>query len=317
MRTIFEHPAWLSVLKKAYGLNIISINDDNGDSEKKYIVSFVVKKSFRHLKYISLPFSDYISLLTDNESLDGIVANLINKNKFLEIELRNKYTQNGFQEKLVGYKHWLSLLPSENDIFAGFKKTQIQQCIQKATKEGLIGAVYTTYEAMEQFYRLHLITRKKLGVPVQPKMFFNHFWNEIIDKGLGYIVLVFSNNKVISAGIFAGFDKIVTYKFSASNPDYLQLRPNHLMLWTGIKEAKKRGFEIFDFGRTDLNTEGLRKFKLGWGTKEEPLYYSYYPQPPNNSKFSFIKDKIVKPIIQNSPIFVCRLSGEMFYKYFG
>ncbi len=88
------------------------------------------------------------------------------------------------------------------------------------------------------------------------------------------------------------------------------------MFWCAINEAKRRGFEIFDFGRTELNNEGLRKFKLGWGTIEEPLYYSYYPKAPENSKFKFIKDKIVTPFIRHSPKFVCRLSGELLYKYF-
>ena len=253
----------------------------------------------------------------DNTSLNTIISNLINDNSSVEIELRNKYIGNRFNNRLIGYKHSLSLLPNEEEIFFKFKKTQVQQRIQKGIRDGLLGTVSTAYEAIEQFYRLHLITRKKLGVPIQPKKFFYHFWNEIIKIGLGYVALVTYQNNIISAGIFAGFDKVITYKFSASDPKYLRLHPNHLMLWTGIQEAKKRGFEILDFGRTDLETESLRKFKQGWGTKEEPLYYSYYPQIPDNSRFNFLNNKLVKPVIKNSPRFVCRCSGELFYKYFG
>ncbi len=89
------------------------------------------------------------------------------------------------------------------------------------------------------------------------------------------------------------------------------------MFWTAIQEAKKRGFEVFDFGRTELGNEGLRKFKQGWGTIEQPLFYSYYPKAPANYKLKFIKDKIITPLIKYSPKFVCRLSGELLYKYFG
>ena len=329
--SIFHHPAWFSVLSKSYGLNarIISKQSQAGNyqssvfSERNIVESFqfsveggipfVVKRN----KYVSFPFSDYVRLLNSNEDNNAIIAKLIKSKPDIEIELRDKYDGNGFECKLVGYKHFLSLLPSKDQIFSTFKKTQVQQPIQKALRDGLTFSIKTDYESVIYFYDLHLLTRKKLGVPIQPKKFFYHTWNEIINKGLGFVVLVYLKDKIISSGIFAGFNNTLTYKFSASYPDYLKYRPNNLMLWAGIQEAKRRGFEIFDFGRTDLETEGLRKFKQGWGTVEEPLYYSYYPKVPEDSKYKFVKDKIVAPIIRHSPKFVCRWSGELLYKYFG
>lgn len=337
LSSIFHHPAWFNVLSKTYGFEVKVIAQSGEDEEEKIEdrsrksevshqtsdfslqssveggIPFVVKKN----KYLSLPFSDYINLIESKEVIDSIIAKIIEDNPKIKIEIRDKYEGNGFESKLVGYKHLLSLLPSEDDIFNSFKKTQVQQPIEKSIRNGLTSIVTSGHEAVVKFYELHLLTRKKLGVPIQPKKFFYHLWNEIINKGMGYVVLVKLDDKVISSGIFIGFKKIHTYKFSASHPDYLKYRPNNLMLWTAIKEAKKRGIEIFDFGRTDLDTEGLRKFKLGWATVEEPLYYSYYPKAPDESKFKFVKDKIVSPIIRNSPKFVCRWSGELLYKYFG
>jgi len=276
-------------------------------------IPFVVSKN----KYVSLPFSDYVRLSNSKEVNDSIISGIIRNNSKVEIEIRDSYEANGFENKLIGHKHSLSLMHKETEIFNSFKKTQVQQPIQKSIRDGLTSIIKTDYESVIEFYKLHLLTRKKLGVPMQPKKFFYHLWNEIINKGMGYVFLVKLDDKVISSGIFIGFNKILTYKFSASHPGYLKYRPNNLMLWSGIQEAKKRGYELFDFGRTDLDTEGLRKFKLGWGTVEEPLYYSYYPKVPEDSKFKFIKDKIVAPIIRNSPKFMCRWSGELLYKYFG
>ncbi len=327
---IFHHPSWFSVLSKSYGFDVRVIGhsgEDGGEkkedrSQKSEVnlqasvevgIPFVVKKN----KYISLPFSDFVSLLNSKEEIDTIISGIIKSNPKVEIEIRDKYAGNRFESELIGYKHLLFLTNNEDEIFDSFKKTQVQQPIHKALRDGLTAVIKTDYESVTNFYNLHLLTRKKLGVPIQPKKFFYHLWNEIINKGMGYVVLVRLNEKVISSGIFIGFNKILTYKFSASHPDYLNYRPNNLMLWTGIQEAKKRGFEIFDFGRTDLETEGLRKFKQGWGTVEEPLYYSYYPKAPGDSKFKLVKNKIVAPIIKHSPKFVCRLSGELFYKYFG
>ena len=39
-------------------------------------------------------------------------------------------------------------------------------------------------------------------------------------------------------------------------------------------------FSVFDFGRTDLDNEGLRTFKSNWGTVETELVYSTLGDPP-------------------------------------
>lgn len=324
-KTIFHHPAWFSVLMKSYGFEVKIVgslqSSDFGYQSLLHSfqyplkggIPFVVKKN----KYISLPFSDYVNLVNSKDENDIIITEIIKNNPKIKIEIRDKYEGNGFDNKLVGYRHILSLLPSEDEIFNSFKKTQVQQPIQKSIRDGLKAEITTDYKGVNEFYRLHLLTRKKLGVPIQPKKFFYILHDEIINKGMGYLVQIYFNRSVVSSGIFLGFDKLIIYKFSASHPNYLRYRPNNLMLWTAIQEAKRRGFEIFDFGRTDLETEGLRKFKLGWGTIEEPLYYSYFPKAPDNLSFRFMKNKILAPIIRNSPKFVCRWSGELLYKYFG
>ncbi len=330
INTIFSHSSWLNVLRKSYGFEIATLNipfsdedikseivQENSYDKNDRGISFVIKKKRRQIKYISLPYSDEVPILNNHRNKDQLLSKSFNDIKNVYVELRCRYDGQDFENKLVGYKHTLDLIPDEDRIFKGFKKTQVQQPIQKAERDGLIGKVKSDYEAVLDFYELHLLTRRKLGVPIQPKKFFFHFYNEIIKNDLGFVVLVYQDKNVISAGIFAGVNKILTYKFSASNPDYLKYRPNNLMLWTAIQEAKKRRFDIFDFGRTELGNEGLRKFKQGWGTVEAPLYYSYYPKVPDKSRIEFIKAKIVAPIIRNSPKFVCRLSGELFYKYFG
>ena len=46
------------------------------------------------------------------------------------------------------------------------------------------------------------------------------------------------------------------------------------VFWTAIQESCARSDREFDFGRTDLGNEGLRRFKSGWGGVERPLVYS-------------------------------------------
>ena len=85
--------------------------------------------------------------------------------------------------------------------------------------------------------------------------------------------------------------------------------------WKSIEWAALNGSDEIDFGKTEVNNLGLRKFKDGWGAEEKELKYSYYPEVPENGLIEKTQNKFVKPLIQNSPPFVCRILGELFYKY--
>lgn len=327
---MFLQSYWLNVLKKTYNFSIVLVKQADNKNTKIVLKDFndnnfepygiylplVIKNNKNHKKLVSLPFTDYIDI-ENEEFLNSSINLLLDKFPSSKIELRTKINDDRFEKKLVGYLHKLDLNESEENIFKRFKVTQVQQCIRKSIKNGLVSKVTNDFNSLEDFYNLHLMTRKKLGVPIQPKKFFLNLWYEIIKKNYGFVILVYKDFDLLSSGIFIGKGEKIIYKFSASNTKFLHFRPNNLMLWTAIQEAKRRGYSVFDFGRTEIENEGLRKFKLGWGTIEEPLYYSYYPKAPDDSKFKWIKDKIVAPIIRNSPKFVCRLSGELFYKYFG
>ena len=63
------------------------------------------------------------------------------------------------------------------------------------------------------------------------------------------------------------------YKFAASDRNHARSRANNLVLWHAMKRLIETGFKMLDFGRTSLANDGLRKFKLSWGAKEEPISY--------------------------------------------
>jgi hypothetical protein len=44
-------------------------------------------------------------------------------------------------------------------------------------------------------------------------------------------------------------------------------------MWEGIRFLAQHGAETLHFGRTSLENDGLRRFKLTWGTEEETIEY--------------------------------------------
>jgi hypothetical protein len=58
-------------------------------------------------------------------------------------------------------------------------------------------------------------------------------------------------------------------------------------LWECIKRFADKGFDTLDLGRTSLANEGLGRFKLGFGAREERI--EYY-------KYDFVKQTFVTEI---------------------
>jgi lipid II:glycine glycyltransferase (peptidoglycan interpeptide bridge formation enzyme) len=173
-----------------------------------------------------------------------------------------------------------------------------------------------TNEHMADFYHLHLLTRHRQGVPVQPWKFFERLKKLLLDQGLGFLLLAYKAQKCLAGAIFLHWNETLTYKYGASSDDGLKYRPNNLVMWTAIQKGCENGFARFDLGRTDLENTGLRMFKSRWGAREAPLFYTNL----NANSAPIGEGKVMSymhKILQKSPVWVCRLSGELLYRHFG
>ena len=78
--------------------------------------------------------------------------------------------KNDVSEHYIG--HELDLSQGETALFKSFREST-RRNIKKSQKMGVSVVLANTGEQMEQYYRLHCLTRKKHGLPPQPKQFFD------------------------------------------------------------------------------------------------------------------------------------------------
>lgn len=55
---------------------------------------------------------------------------------------------------------------------------------------------------------------------------------------------------------------------------------NHGILWDAIQWGCENGYHTLDMGRSDLDGEGLLKYKRSWGTTESDLTYVRFTDQP-------------------------------------
>jgi lipid II:glycine glycyltransferase (peptidoglycan interpeptide bridge formation enzyme) len=178
------------------------------------------------------------------------------------------------------YGHKLDLTIGMGELFARLQ-SPVRRAIRKAEKSGLTVEASKTREAMLDFYRLHVWTRRRHGLPPQSLTFFLNIHEAIIKTGLGFIVLAQRETKPIAAAVFLHSGATALYKYGASDKGVQELRGNNLVMWEGIKRLTGKGLKTLHFGRTSVDNDGLRKFKLSWGTKEEIIEYFRFAFRPN------------------------------------
>jgi lipid II:glycine glycyltransferase (peptidoglycan interpeptide bridge formation enzyme) len=232
-----------------------------------------------------------------------------------QAEIRSAVTGWPAREQLVGFLHVLRLAPDPAKVFRTFHRSQVQQRIAKAEREGVTVHRGSSRDDLTQtFYELHLETRRRLGVPIQPRRYFELLWERILAPGRGFVLLAHWNAIPIAGAVFLTWNGTVTYKYSASRQEFWKLRPNNSIIWNAIKWGCENGFHTFDFGRTEPENAGLRSFKAGWGTTEEPLSSSAFSGSPPTQAISRAAEMLRWPI-QTMPAWFCRLIGELAYKH--
>jgi hypothetical protein len=120
---------------------------------------------------------------------------------------------------------------------------------------------------------LNAMTRRAHGLPPQPLAFFENLHRHIIDRDAGVIVQALVEGRPAAACVYLYRGDRSVYKYGASDKSFQNLRVNDLVMWEAIRWLTARGCTTMSMGKTALDNEGLRRFKLGWGAEESKLRY--------------------------------------------
>jgi CelD/BcsL family acetyltransferase involved in cellulose biosynthesis len=321
----FHTPAWTRLLSDCYGYRASALA--MADSHGQIVAGLPLLRVRRPLlaeQAISLPFTDSCPpLLGTGETASQLARLLVDwrmhtRPSGVRLLVRSGLPPvAGWVQRQVAVIHTLKLSSDVDKVFRSFKRTQVQQCIIKAERDGVTVRRGESFQDLMVFYKLHTLTRRRLGAPVQPLRFFRLIWERLLAQGTGFVLLAFHGNTPVAGAVFLTGNGTLIYKFSASDQRFWRLRPNNLVLWTAIRWACINGFALLDFGRTDLDNTGLREFKNGWGTTEHALMYSALGPDRGTAPSALTREvrQLLGSTIQRSPPWVCRLAGELLYRY--
>lgn len=318
--SFFHGASWAKVLRDTYAYRPVYFVVGDPGHFRSLLPVMEVNSWLTGRRGVSLPFTDECApLCSDADSSPGLFREVLVKAKargWRYLECRGGRPL--FAEAPAStsfYGHQLSLRRDESALFSRLNSSA-RNAVRKAERSGVSVDFSQSRESIEIFYRLHCQTRKRLGVPPQPFRFFQNIHRHVLSQNQGWVVLARSGQVPVAGAVFFHFGKTAIYKFGASEKDSQHLRGNNLMMWEAIKRYASQGFELFDFGRTSIGNEGLRRFKLSWGTSERRIEYVRYDL--RAGEFVTAKDAAAgwhNRVFRVLPVALSRLIGIAFYRH--
>lgn len=164
----------------------------------------------------------------------------------------------------------IDLTGGRDEMLAGCRPTY-RSNIRRYDREGFVTRFESSAAALDDFYDLHLSTRRhRHGLLPQGRSLFHHQFDTFGDD-LG-VVRVEKDGSIEAAAVVIVHDGVLYYKYSASSPEYRRLGINARLVFGLIEHGLERGVRMVDLGRSDLGHPGLMEFKAGFRPRLLPLY---------------------------------------------
>jgi CelD/BcsL family acetyltransferase involved in cellulose biosynthesis len=316
--TAFHEPAWAILLAECYGFRSFAIvlTDETGIRAGLPIIEMSHRFS-RRRSWASLPFTDACAPLSTSPEAGVELAGKLDELRAeagvdrlqvrADLELPDAVTTSD------SVLNTLDLSADAEAVQAKIHPSQ-RRNVRHAEREQVEVRVGQEQSDLDRvFYDLQLETRRRLGVPIQPRRFYSLLWQHMLEPGHGFLLLAYAGSTPISGVVILDGHGHLTYKFGASTQSHWGLRANSLLFWSAIERGCETGSTSIDFGRTELRHGGLLNFKRQWTTTETPLPYTLLGTAGASDKGGVAA--AAAPLIRHGPLWVCRLLGEAFYRY--
>jgi hypothetical protein len=319
--SFFHSVAWARVLHDTYGFKPLYFTLGNRQGFHSLLPMMEANSWLTGKRGLSLPFTDECEpLCADSDSFHQLFQAALDCAKargwkYVECRGGKSLFGDDTTASTSFYGHRLDLRHDEPALWRRVHDST-RRAVRKAEQSGLTVEFSQDLAAVRIFHGLLCQTRKRHGVPPQPFRFFQNIHRHALATNQGQVLLIHIGRKPVAGAIFFHFGKTAIFKFGASDDSFHKLRVNNLVIWQAIKWHVQQGFSMLDFGRTSLGNEGLRRFKLSWGTEERLIDYVRYNR--RTDSFVRVRDRSSgwhNHVIKMLPDCSTRLIGTALYKH--
>lgn len=330
--TIYHDIAWRQIFGSSFGYKShYLVAEDAAKRIHGVLPLFLVPALFGRPKLVSVPFRDRGGPLFDDAAalaaLIGQAARLKAEIGAACVELKSLAPYpilefDGLDVRRVDY--WVhseaTLTDLSDERLLKIVGDKTRNMIRQAERAGL-RVVEKQAEAIGEWYRLHQLSQRGLGLPPFPRPFFDMIFARLGDRKRARLFLVLGSDDVAIAGCIVFEDrKSAIYAYSASAPADRRVRPNDFMLFQVLRSMLREEFDRFDFGSDSPDQSGLLFFKRKWLAQQRviPRYYiAGDDQAPHMTDSSASRYDLPRRITRQLPLPLAQAILAPLVRYFG
>jgi len=280
----YHHPRWITGLSRTFGFPVRYVAAFDDARLVAGLPLAEVPSLIGPRRLVSLPFSYAAGVIGAEEAAhEALAAEAIafaRECRARRIEIKSRAT-GGAPTAYTRTLHYSTFrVPTsggEAAVWSRLHAGSTRRSIRKGEKAGMRVVTGETRADWLVMAELQEQSSHGHGVPAPPRRFFVELCRDLQGHGLATLYLAFPREGRAAAGIVVWLGaREWIYAFGASRPETLEERPNHVLLWTALRDAIGAGV-VFDLGRAAPEQTGLVEFKRRWGGEPTPLAYDYWP----------------------------------------
>jgi CelD/BcsL family acetyltransferase involved in cellulose biosynthesis len=174
------------------------------------------------------------------------------------------------------YPNWVAPVPPPDQLDLGSWKKHSRNLYRSVKKAQVAGLNFREARGaidLRRWYRLYLATMRKRRTLPRPWRHLEMTRRLLEPSGDFRLFVVEAGDRMVAGVVTHPFGDAVELVYNGSDPDSLELRPNHLLNWGVLGWASEHGHTLLDLGEA---AEGgpLSRFKAQFGA-EPVLDYRY------------------------------------------
>lgn len=167
-------------------------------------------------------------------------------------EYGHRLAEIGYQKRQTLFTHLLKTSEDYDVLWRAYNK-RVRGAVRKAAKAGVRVSEAHTAADMEAFYALYLATIKRLGGTPKPRSLIQ----SLCRSSIGRLAIAKFDGEIVAGLLYLCFNRTVTLWCEASDPHYLEYRPNNAIFHHIIQWACAKGYGWVDFGASPPENHGL------------------------------------------------------------
>lgn len=320
----FHERGWLAALARTYNYKPLALTTASaGEPLSDGVVLCRVSSWITGTRLVSLPFADHCDLLLnghgDSADFMDCLRQECDRRRWRYVEMRPLSSAPDGSDKLqpsgAYWAHELDTRPGLAEIFGGLHKNSFRRKIRRAEREQLSHEAGASQRLVDEFYRLLLLTRRRQFLLPQPRTWFRNLVECMGDKI--QISVARKDGVAIGAMLTLRHQSSIVYKYGCSDDRYHKFGVMPFLFWKLVERAKAADVSKIDFGRTDLDNEGLIRFKDRLGTTRKLMTYYRYSHGKEQKVMTGWRSRGFRGVCSLLPDTLFSTAGGVLYRHIG